>query len=64
MQKYDTILEEAFKRAKSHEYGKQKYWLDSPWKSKFYFISILKTILRVNKKKKKKNEKKKSPMEI
>jgi len=35
LKKYDTILEDAYNNAKNEQYGKQKYWLDSPWKKFF-----------------------------
>lgn len=35
LKKYDTIMEDAYVEAKSDQYGKEKYWLDSPWKKFF-----------------------------
>jgi len=35
LKKYDTILEDAYVEAKGDQYGKEKYWLDSPWKKFF-----------------------------
>ena len=35
LKKYDTILEDAYVEAKNDAFGKEKYWLDSPWKKFF-----------------------------
>lgn len=35
LKKYDTILESAYVDSKADQYGKEKYWLDSPWKKFF-----------------------------
>lgn len=35
LKKYDTIMEDAYIDAKGVQYGKEKYWLDSPWKKFF-----------------------------